>query len=1414
MSKEIDLGLGIEFDKATLNQLDAIVTKIKEIQKKIDSLSNVQEKYTKSVEKSKEVNEEVKKYLANIEQKSGEWVKTQERINKTGSSITNTYKGLNNTLTTVTKKFNEQGDLINYSVRTSTKLKGSLDGIAGVLAHNVTKMMEWAVAGTLLFGTIRILQSSFQQLMQMETEAINIAKVLPKGTDISSLELAAVTGGKKFGEDIREIERAMQSWARQYKDVNDIIRQTNASLLAATATDISFETSVRSLSAIMAEWNMETEKSIHVVDVLNEMSNNYRVTAEELAVALEKTGSGARAAGITFEELTGILTTGIQTLGLTGEEVGTMWSRVMARIRGNKEAKKAFEDLGIDVAQSLSDILNDLMVKWDIMTKAQKANFAITVAGTHHWSKFVGIMDNFNTVIEATADSYFSFNSAQEEVDLMLSTTQKHLDQLYATWQEFLHRNKAVLSTVKDVANIFKTVLTGINNTNSSLLKTVVILGSVATVVLTLRGAYLKAKAASDALTVSQWALNTAMSPLMSIVGILGSLGVAFYLAGKNSAELSNKIEDINVKIEGLNQEIQGHINNIRGLDDLGKKYEKLRDAIEEAKNKGQDYAKLEEKLSIVKEKLITQIADGNEEYENQLRKSDSLTDFYNMRIKQELDLANAIQERIKQQKQEQIDILEKEKQPILEKQVKLREKILEAEEALKKEQKTPFTVYGGYRIKNPWIAYYENLINKLKTQDKEFDKIVDKLKEQQDEFKKQILSMKPITIKSVFAETELGGFEEGDDLEKKIIFALKDLSETEIREIENVTKKISDKLIEQGVELEESVNKWAIFDKEGKIHVFEIKADTKVLSYVENLFSKIKSLAKEITFDIKELNDAFVEVAIKSNDEWQKFLDTLYEIPGVLKEIDKIEDIYRRKQENYRQIEERAFTQLEQFKKRKQEIEIQIEDFRSKGIPLEDSKLLQELDSLEKAISLLEQTISNSRFMTSYTEEELKTVRAIKEAFSSLIAPYRAISKAESEYQRAIDIAKISGIEMDKATEKQLRENILKAYKEYIFNLQLLRAAYADSGILVDLINKEIESSINKLAKWSGTEVDGEAQKQFNLIISSLNKFIDTLAEADEGLKDFTNVFKSFINSLELSTSGKIEINFEKLTGDLVISLVSMLTNAFINIFKDYTSQYNKFQESGFSVYETMRNFKDYNENLAQLNDLYRQKGFNTIAGAGAGALAGFLVAGPIGALVGALFGGFFGGSANNIDQKIKELEEKLGATLQKVKEVLGTAIEDVASGLANAFQSVNYYEFSKQWANNVEQMTRDALIKAFLAQEIYQGLYKNLSDTITYAVMDGVISSSEIASIKQLYRELQSVMRPLYQSLSLVDTISPWNNTSSSVGNYTAGTLSPVTYNIYISVNSTAFMGDKDDARELALMVGDILHDELGRI
>lgn len=340
----------------------------------------------------------------------------------------------------------------------------------------IKRMFQWMVAGTLIFGAFGQIKEAISSVIDMDTALTDLNKV----TDLTiqqldQMKMSAIEIGKAFGQSAVEIAKGMAEWGRFTKDTEEIINLTKVATLASNVSDLSVAEAAKTLTTAMLQFKIETKDAITIIDEFNEIQNNFKTTAGDLAQGIAQVGSVAEQTGVSIQQLEGYITAVTSATGKTGAEIGTTLKSVISRtFRVGSEgfadagkAEDALNNLGINIRKQSGDfksfntILTDLSQKWENMSKVQKLATAQSLAGTHQYSKFMALMENFDIAIAATNKAFNSQNSAMNENEKYVNSAEGRLNTMKATLEE-LYETFISSDSIKDfisfITNLISTV--------------------------------------------------------------------------------------------------------------------------------------------------------------------------------------------------------------------------------------------------------------------------------------------------------------------------------------------------------------------------------------------------------------------------------------------------------------------------------------------------------------------------------------------------------------------------------------------------------------------------------------------------------------------------------------------------------------------------------------------------------------------------------------------------------------------------------------------------------------------------------------------------------------------------------------------------------------------------------------------
>ena len=202
--------------------------------------------------------------------------------------------------------------------------------------------------------------------------------------------------------------------------------------------------------AQMKAFNIEAENATHIIDAVNEVSNNYAVSSSDLANNLGKVSAALTVGGNSFEETLGMMTaiTEITRNASTAARgLVSVQSRFNQIIDETSSTGQKLTDFynkhGIAIKdqngqlRNLYDVLKDTASIWDTLDENEQKYFLNIQAGANQTRNLAALMENFGVAIDATATAMNSAGSAAEENGRVMESLQKKIDNLKAAWENF-----------------------------------------------------------------------------------------------------------------------------------------------------------------------------------------------------------------------------------------------------------------------------------------------------------------------------------------------------------------------------------------------------------------------------------------------------------------------------------------------------------------------------------------------------------------------------------------------------------------------------------------------------------------------------------------------------------------------------------------------------------------------------------------------------------------------------------------------------------------------------------------------------------------------------------------------------------------------------------------------------------------
>ena len=359
---------------------------------------------------------------------------------------------------------------VSASARSSAMI---VNDFIKALRRVIVVVPVWFMFRRVIIGTVQTIRESMRFLIDWEQQLARI-RIVGKGTEeeIKILSFTLLKLAKSLGVSTKELGQASVLWAQQGRSVAEIIPLMESTARLSLITGRTMTQSVEDLTAIMKAYKLEAEDTGRVIDSITNVMLNHAVTANVLVEALRNVAPVAKQFNISFEQLLGIITATHAVTRAKGSSLGRAWRTIFARIAtSGAEAIQRIAKIPVyldeqgrasEIAtykmRNLGDILTEIALKWNTLTKAQKINLAQALAGKRRLTELMAYLGNYNEALKAHVDALFSVGKANKSVAILTDTLANRLEALSGSWKSFVEAvadTSIIKGSVSLLANLF-----------------------------------------------------------------------------------------------------------------------------------------------------------------------------------------------------------------------------------------------------------------------------------------------------------------------------------------------------------------------------------------------------------------------------------------------------------------------------------------------------------------------------------------------------------------------------------------------------------------------------------------------------------------------------------------------------------------------------------------------------------------------------------------------------------------------------------------------------------------------------------------------------------------------------------------------------------------------------------------------
>jgi hypothetical protein len=354
------------------------------------------------------------------------------------------------------------------------------------VGRDTLEFLKWSLAVTLILGPLRQLSQLVSTAVENETKLASISITLADSQKtVSDVFAASAEIAKTAGEEINTVLDAYQIAYRAVgntADSTDRFTQANKllsdSLILSKLTGMDEAKAIDTLSAALRQaftGEGSLSRGTELLDKWIATTKVANVDLETLATGFAIVGDAADAAGISVDQLNGLIAAIAETGVASGKEVANA-ARAMISGFQSDQAKKLLSSMGIATQEGgqtrpFQEIVEQIakMRQSGMLGGEQFNELTLTLGGgTRRQAVWATFIDNYNRVGEVAKASAGAAGDAQDALAKKTETVQTATTRMGNAFQNLaqtigtkggvldLFRNLLTLGT--GVANIFNTI--------------------------------------------------------------------------------------------------------------------------------------------------------------------------------------------------------------------------------------------------------------------------------------------------------------------------------------------------------------------------------------------------------------------------------------------------------------------------------------------------------------------------------------------------------------------------------------------------------------------------------------------------------------------------------------------------------------------------------------------------------------------------------------------------------------------------------------------------------------------------------------------------------------------------------------------------------------------------------------------
>lgn len=260
---------------------------------------------------------------------------------------------------------------------------------------------------------------------------------------------------RELGSTTNEIAEAADAWLRQGRSIDETNELIKDSAILSKIGMIDSADATEYLTSALNGYKLSADSALAVISKLNAVDMNAAADAGGIAESMSKTASSAQQAGVSIDQLIGMIATLTDVSQASPENVGTAMKSIISRytqVKANKfvdyesgddlsNVEKVLAKVGVKIRdgvtdfRDLGDVLDELAGKWNTLNDVEQNAISYNLFGSYQSNFGRILLSNWDKVEKLTEISETSSTEALDKFSAYTDSVQSHINSMIASYE-------------------------------------------------------------------------------------------------------------------------------------------------------------------------------------------------------------------------------------------------------------------------------------------------------------------------------------------------------------------------------------------------------------------------------------------------------------------------------------------------------------------------------------------------------------------------------------------------------------------------------------------------------------------------------------------------------------------------------------------------------------------------------------------------------------------------------------------------------------------------------------------------------------------------------------------------------------------------------------------------------------------